>query len=120
MMYMLPVLILMMMMTAAGMGMLLSSMAIQYRDVKFALTFLIMIMNYAAPVVWPASKIPADYRMIYAIYPMGGVIDGFRAILLGGPMPWDLISIGALSSVVIFVLGAMYFRKMEKIFADVA
>ena len=117
----LPLLILLMMATAAGLGMFLSALAVQYRDVRHAMNFMVQILMYAAPVVWPASKLPEAYRIWYGLYPMAGVIEGFRAALLNtGPMPWDLIGMGAISGTLCFVAGALYFRRTERIFADVA
>ena len=117
----LPVLILLMMATAAGAGMFLSSLAIQYRDIRHAMNFLIQILMYAAPVVWPISKLPPQYRLWYGLYPLAGVIEGFRASLLNtGPMPWDLIGMGAITAGLMFVIGALYFRRTERFFADVA
>lgn len=117
----LPLLILLMVTTTAGLGMFLSALAIQYRDIRHAMSFMVQILMYAAPVVWPASKLPDGCRLWYGLYPMAGVIEGFRAVLLDtGPMPWDLIGMGALTASIIFVFGALYFRKTERIFADVA
>lgn len=117
----LPVLLALMMLTSAGSGMFLSSLAIQYRDVRHAMTFVIQILMYAAPVVWPVSKIPADLRLWYGLYPMAGVIEGFRAALLNtGPMPWDLIGMGTITATGAFVIGGFYFRHTERLFADVA
>lgn len=117
----LPLLVLLMLLTAGGMGMLLAALGIQYRDVRFAMGFLTQLLMYAAPVVWPASLIPAQYRMLYGLYPMAGVIEGFRAALLGSaPMPWDLIGPGLVSASLIFVAGMFYFRRTERVFADVA
>jgi lipopolysaccharide transport system permease protein len=117
----LPVLMLVMMLTAAGIGMFLSALAIQYRDVRHAMNFLVQILMYAAPVVWPVSKIPHDLRIWYGLYPMAGIIEGFRAALLNtGPMPWDLIGMGSLTAIVSFLVGGLYFRRTERFFADVA
>jgi len=117
----LPVLIVLMILTASGLGMWLSAMAIQYRDIRFAIQFIVQLLMYAAPVVWPASLIPDKYRLLYGIYPMAGVIEGFRSALIGtNPMPWDLILIGAITALALAVSGALYFRRMERIFADVA
>jgi ABC-type polysaccharide/polyol phosphate export systems, permease component len=117
----LPFLILLMTVTACGMGLWLSAVAVQYRDVKHAVEFASQFLMYAAPVVWPASLIPAKYRLIYGLYPMAGVIEGFRSCLIGAkPMPWDLIAMGTLSAIVMTVSGAYYFKRMERIFADVA
>jgi len=117
-----PMLVFLMVITASGIGMWLSAMAIQYRDIKFAITFLVQIMMYAAPIIWSADRIPTQYRILYGIYPLAGIIEGFRACLIGLPatMPWDMILPGAAVSILIFVTGAMYFRRMEKVFADVA
>ena len=117
----LPVPICLMILSAAGLGIWLSALALQYRDVRHAMTFLVQVLMYAAPVVWPVSKIPEAYRVWYGIYPMGGVIEGFRACLLGTrAMPWDLLAMGAVSSLVVLSIGGLYFRRTERIFADVA
>lgn len=117
----LPLLVLLMMLTAGGMGMLLAALGIQYRDVRFAMGFLTQLLMYAAPVVWPASLIPPAYRPFYGLYPMAGVIEGFRAALLGSvPMPWDLIGPGLVSATLLFAVGMLYFRQMERVFSDVA
>lgn len=121
----LPFLVLLMMLTAAGMGMWLAALAVQYRDVKHALPFVTQVLMYAAPVVWPVSLIGERFgqtaRLLYGLYPMVGVIEGFRSALLGtNLMPWDLIGMGTLSAGVIFVSGLFYFKRMEYLFADVA
>ena len=123
----LPLLVTLVILTASGVGMWLSALAIQYRDIKHAVPFLIQLLMYAAPVVWPTSLIetrfPEHYewiRLVYGVYPMAGVIEGFRAALLGSsPMPWDLIGVGALSAAMIAISGLFYFRRKERIFADV-
>jgi lipopolysaccharide transport system permease protein len=118
---MLPLLILLMMFTATGLGMWLTALAIQYRDINYGLGFFVQLLMYAAPVVYPASLIPQRYRLLYGLNPMAGVIEGFRAALLGTrPMPWDLLAVGSMVALVIAVSGAFYFRRMERIFADVA
>ncbi len=116
-----PYLILLMMLSAAGIGMWLTALAVQYRDVKFGLNFLIQLLMYAAPVVYPASLIPERWQLAYAINPMVGVIEGFRSSLLSTrPMPWDLLAVGTISSIVVAVTGCLYFRSKERLFADVA
>lgn len=117
----LPYLIVVMMATAAGMGMWLTALSIKYRDVQYAMTFSVTLLMYAAPVVYPASAVPQQFLLLYSLFPMAGVIEGFRSALLGTvPMPWDMIAVGSLSALVLFVTGAIYFRSMEKTFADVA
>lgn len=117
----LPILVLIMVLTAAGVGLWLSILAAQFRDIRFAVQFLGQLLMYAAPVVWPASLIPQQYRVVYGFYPMAGVIEGFRsALLASNPMPWDLIIPGILAAAMLFVTGLLYFRRAERILADVA
>jgi lipopolysaccharide transport system permease protein len=121
----LPMLTLIMIMTATGIGMWLSALAIQYRDVRHAINFLSQLMMYAAPVVWPVSllneKFGDNFAFWYGLYPMAGVIEGFRSALIGqNPMPWTLIMMGAITGLTLFISGAFYFKRKEHIFADVA
>jgi homopolymeric O-antigen transport system permease protein len=124
----LPLLVLLLLLTALGMGLWLSALSIQYRDVKHGAQFLSQVLMYAAPVVWPVSLITERFpeqaqvlRLVYGLYPLAGVIEGFRSALLGTqPMPWDLIGVGALSSTCLALSGAYYFRRTERVFADVA
>lgn len=123
--FFLPVLIILMVLTSMGIGMLLSSLSIQYRDVKFAIGFITTFLMYAAPVVFPASlilqKFGYGWYLVYGLYPMAGVIEGFRSSLLGyNPMPWDLIGMGTFSAIILFIAGSYYFKRTERIFADVA
>ncbi len=115
----LPVFVLFMTMIPAGIGMWLSAIAIRYRDVKYAMPFILKMLIYSAPIVYSASSIPDTYRFIYSLNPIVGVIEGFRATLLGLPMPWEFIWPGFLTAIALLIGGAMYFKKMEKIFVDV-
>jgi lipopolysaccharide transport system permease protein len=117
----LPLLIAIMTLTAAGMGMFLTAMAIQYRDIKHAMTFIVQLLMYAAPVVYPTALVPEWLQPYYALNPMVGVIEGFRASLLGTrEMPWQWILTGTVTSLLIFAFGLFQFRKQERVFADVA
>lgn len=117
----LPVLVFLMLLTASGLGMWLSAMAIQYRDVPYGVEFLVQLLMFTAPVIYPVSWLPDSYRLYFGLYPMYGVIEGFRsAILQQTVMPWDLIGIGSISSIIVFLTGAYYFKKKERIFSDVA
>ncbi len=111
--------------TSAGLGLWFSSLSLQYRDFKFALSFMMPVLMYLAPVAFPASlvlnKFGATAYHAYALYPLVGVIEGFRAsFAINKPMPWQLISIGFVSAIFILTSGIFYFRKMEKYFADIA
>jgi homopolymeric O-antigen transport system permease protein len=114
-----PLLVLLMMSVSAGVGMLLAAMAIRYRDIQHVMGFMLRFLMYSAPVVYSASSIPESYRFYYSLNPIVGVIEGFRACLLGFPMPWIYIWPGILSTLLILVGGALYFKRMEQIFVDV-
>ena len=116
----LPLLVLLMMLTASGAGMWLAALAVQYRDINYATGLIVELLMYAAPVVYPASSVPEQYRLIYGLNPMAGVIEGFRSAMLGtNPMPWDLLGVGTVTAILLFIGGMLYFRRMEHTFADV-
>ena len=116
-----PLLVVVMAVTAAGVGCLLAALNIQYRDVKYITPFLIQIWMYGSPIVYPMSLVPESVRPWYMLNPMAGVIEGFRAVLLGtGPVPWTALGIASGMAVFIFVVGVYYFRQTERLFADVA
>ena len=116
----LPLLVLLMMLTAAGLGMWLTALSVQFRDINYGMSFVLQILMYGAPVAYPASLIPDQYRLLYGLNPMVGVIEGFRSALLStNPMPWDLIAVGSVIAISIAISGALYFRRMERTFADV-
>lgn len=115
-----PLLIVLMMLSATGLGMWVAALSIQYRDLKYAMTFFVQLFMYAAPVVYPTSLVPERFQLVYALNPMVGVIEGFRAALLGTrPMPWSFIAAGSVTAVVLAITGSRYFRRMESRFADV-
>jgi lipopolysaccharide transport system permease protein len=110
-----------MVISAGGVSLWLASIAIQYRDVKHALSFIIQILLYSAPVVYPASCVPESYQVIYAINPMVGVIEGLRSGLLGTrEFPWMHVLVGTCSALLLAVSGAFYFSRKQRLFADVA
>ena len=116
-----PVSVLMMLLTAAGMGFWLAALNIQYRDVKYVVPFLLQLWMFASPVVYPLSLVPDRYRLAYSLNPLAGAIAGFRSALLGagGPTGGEFgVSLGV--ACLIFVGGAAYFRRTERVFADVA
>ena len=120
-----PLLILIMFFTSSGIGMWLSALAIQYRDVRYAINFLVQLLFYITPVVWPISLIShkfGDFFLYcFSLYPMIGVIEGFRVSFLGNSeIPWDIILIGFISSFLIFLSGIIFFKSKEKFFSDVA
>ena len=83
------------------------------------MSFLISMLMYSAPIVYSASAIPEEYRLIYSFNPIVGVIEGYRAALLGTEIPWQYIVPGIFTNAVLLVGGAIYFRRMEKVIVDV-
>lgn len=120
-----PLPLLIIIITTAGMGIWLSSLALQYRDFRFAISFILPLLMYLAPVAYPAAKVEAHFGSwglkIYALYPMVGGIEGFRSSFIAQqPFPWNLVAISGTVAIIVLVTGVIYFRKMEKYFADVA
>jgi len=114
-----PVFVLMMMAIPLGIGLWLSSLAIRFRDIRQAMPFFIQMLMYSAPIVYSASSISENYRIIYSLNPIVGVIEGYRACLLGTPMPWLYIWPGMLTAIILLISGALYFKRMERIVVDV-
>jgi len=117
--FLFPLFFVLMIAVPAGIGMWLSALAIRFRDVKFAMPFVVRMLIYTAPIVYSASAIPKNYRIIYSLNPIVGVIEGFRACLLGTPVPWLYIWPGIITAVIILFSGAYYFKRMERVFVDV-
>ena len=115
----LPFFLLMMVCVPIAIGLWLSSLAIRFRDVKFAMPFVIKMLIYSAPILYSASQIPDEYRFWYSLNPIVGVVEGFRACLLGTDIPWLFVLPGFAMLMVILATGAMYFRRMERVVVDV-
>lgn len=115
----LPVFMLLALSTSLGVGLWLSALNVQYRDFQYTVPFLIQIWLFASPVVYPSSLLPYPYSVIYGLNPMAGVIEGFRWALLGTNPPSSMIAVSTMIVLVILISGAFYFKRMEKIFADV-
>lgn len=114
-----PIFVLLMASIAAGVGMWLSAMAIRFRDVRHAMPFAVRMLMYTAPIVYSASSIPEKWRFVYSLNPIVAVIEGFRACLLGTPMQWAYIWPGMITAAIILITGALYFKRMERVFVDV-
>lgn len=115
----LPLFMLLALSTSLGVGLWLSALNVQYRDFQYTVPFLIQIWLFASPVVYPSSLLPYPYSVIYGLNPMAGVIEGFRWALLGTNPPSSMIAVSTMIVLVILISGAFYFKRMEKIFADV-
>lgn len=115
----LPILLAITFMAAVGGGLFLAAINVKYRDVRFVLPFFIQILLFLTPVIYPAS-IAGKYSWILAMNPMMGVIQNARAVLLGTtPVNWLLISISFAACLVLLIIGTIYFKKVERYFADI-
>ncbi|MEP7288292.1 MAG: ABC transporter permease [Chloroflexota bacterium] len=116
----LPLLLLVVLLISIGVSLFLSALNVYYRDFMYALPFVIQVWMYASPLVYSASMIPDRWRVIYALNPMAGVIDGFRWALLGtGEFPLLTMSIAVVMGCLFFIVGAYIFQRVESSFADV-
>lgn len=116
----LPLFLLLALVTSLGVGLWLSAMNVQYRDVKYVVPFLTQFWLFATPVAYPSSLLSGKWRAIYALNPMVGVVEGFRWSLLGAKTnPTSVILVSSIAAIVLLVTGAFYFRRMERTFADV-
>lgn len=115
----LPLLVIFAMMTSLAVGLWLSALNVKYRDFQYTVPFLIQIWMFASPVVYPASMVPEQFRFLYALNPMTGVIEGFRWALLGTNPPTTMIFISLGVVIALLISGVFYFRRMEQYFADI-
>lgn len=116
----LPFFLLLALVTALGVGLWLSALNVQYRDVRYAVPFMVQFWLFASPVTYPSSLVPEAWRPLYGLNPMAGVIEGFRwALLDTGTPPGPMMAVSALVALALLVSGAYYFRRMESTFADV-
>jgi homopolymeric O-antigen transport system permease protein len=115
----LPALTVMAIVTALGVGTFLAAVNVRYRDVKYVVPFLVQLWMFASPVVYTSALIPDQWKAVFALNPMTGVVEGFRWALIGGPTPDALIVVSALASVAVLLLALAYFRRVERTFADV-
>jgi lipopolysaccharide transport system permease protein len=115
----LPFFILFTIITALAVGLWLSALNVQYRDVRYTLTFIVQFWLIASPVAYSATLVPAKWRPFYGLNPMAGVIEGFRWALLGKtPAPGALLWVSVAVVAIVLVGGFYYYRRMEKTFAD--
>jgi lipopolysaccharide transport system permease protein len=115
----LPLFILLAIVTALAVGLWLSSLNVKYRDVRYVIPFLTQLWLFVTPVAYPSSLVPERWRALFGLNPMAGVVEGFRWALLGQAPPGPLLLVSVVVVAVLLVGGLMYFRQMERTFADV-
>jgi lipopolysaccharide transport system permease protein len=115
----LPVLVLLTTLLAIAVGMWMSAMNVKYRDIRYALPFLIQIWMFATPIIYPSSLVPRSWRWVLAINPLTGIIDGYRAALFGSRLDWPVFTFSVIITMTLLFYSAYTFRRMEKTFADI-
>ena len=116
----LPAFLLLALITSLGVGLWLSTLNVQYRDVRYAVPFITQFWLFATPIAYPSTLLSEPWRTLYGLNPMVGVVEGFRwALLDTDTQPGAMIFVSCLMAIVILITGAFYFRRMEKTFADV-
>jgi lipopolysaccharide transport system permease protein len=115
----LPVLLLLAVLTALGVGLWMSALNALYRDVRYVIPFVVQFWMFASPVAYPSSLVPQRWRWLYGLNPMAGVIDGFRWALTGqGVAPGPLMLASAFAVMVVLFGGLLFFQRMEGTVAD--
>ena len=105
---------------ALGIGLWFSALSVRYRDVRYIVPFLVQFWLFATPIAYPSSLLPERWRVVYAINPMTGVVEGFRWALLGAnTAPGPMLAVSTLTALVLLLGGAFYFRSVERTFADI-
>ncbi len=115
----LPVFMLGAVLAAAGAGLILSALNVSFRDVKYAVPFMVQMGLFVTPVIYPAHYVPARWRALMGLNPMAGVVIGFRHALLGSQASWGVMGLSLGVSVFLFGAGLLIFRRMENRFADI-
>jgi lipopolysaccharide transport system permease protein len=116
----LPLFLLLALVTSLGVGLWLSALNVEYRDVRHVVPFITQFWLFATPIAYPSSLLNQPWRTIYGLNPMVGVVEGFRWALLGtNTAPGPIIVVSSMVACLILITGAFYFRRMEKTFADV-
>jgi lipopolysaccharide transport system permease protein len=115
-----PLAVLDMVMVTLGISMLLAALNVRYRDIKHVIPFMIQLGLWVSPVLYPASFLSSRWRVLLALNPLSAVMEGFRACLFPNrQMDWSLMATSVGASLVIFIVGGLYFRKAERTFADI-
>lgn len=115
----LPLFLILALVTAVGVGLWLSALNVLYRDINYILPFLTQFWMFLTPIAYPSSMVPQRFQVLYALNPMTGVVEGFRWALLGsGQAPGNMTLVSSLVAIILLVTGMIYFRRMERQFAD--
>lgn len=115
-----PVLVIPLVLLAFAVGSFLAALNVKYRDIKYAIPFGIQLWMYMTPIIYPSSIFPERFQWLLALNPLTGLIEAFRyALLPTRPLQWDVLGLSLAVTVVAFVVGVVYFKRAEKVFADI-
>lgn len=115
----LPAFVLLALLTSAAVGVWLAAINAIYRDVEYTLPFIVQAWMFLTPIAYPATLVPEQWRWLYGLNPMVGVVEGFRWSLLGASAPGPMLGVSVVTTCVLLAGGLLYFRQMEKTFLDV-
>lgn len=114
-----PIFILLALLLAVAFGTLFSALNVRFRDVKFALPFMLQVWMIASPIFYPVGLLSEKWRLVFALNPLTGILDGFRSSLFGAEFDWTLIGVSFLSLVLLTIMSLFVFKKIEDKFADI-
>ncbi|HET6372973.1 MAG TPA: ABC transporter permease [Candidatus Polarisedimenticolia bacterium] len=115
-----PLLIFLLVLFTLGVSFILAALNVQFRDVKYAIPFFIQLWMFGTPIIYPVSRIPEDWRWLLTLNPMTGIVEAFRyAIVPAGVFPARTLSVSIASSFLVFAVGFYWFRRTERVFADI-
>jgi len=114
----LPFFIVLSFLASFGVGLYLTALNVKYRDFRYIVPFIVQFGLFISPVGWTSDRIPANWRLVYSINPISGIIDGFRWSILGEPIYWPGFMVSTIVIFIFLIVGVGYFRKTEKSFAD--
>lgn len=115
----LPLFVLLALASALAVGLWLSALNVRYRDFRYTVPFITQFWLFATPIAYPSSIVPDQWRLLYGLNPMAGVVEGFRWAMLGGPAPGPMLAVSALTVALMLASGMFYFRRLERTFSDV-
>jgi lipopolysaccharide transport system permease protein len=114
-----PALVVLTALLAVAVGMWTSALNVKYRDIRHALPFAVQLTMFATPIIYPIRLVPAQWRWVFTLNPLAGIIEGYRSAFFGRPFDWQSLAISAAITLALLLYAASYFRRVERTFADV-
>lgn len=114
-----PVLVAIQLLFTAGLGLIGASFNVFYRDSQYIIALILQVWFYASPIIYPVTSVPEQYRTLYFLNPMAGILQAYRSILLEGEFPGSSLMLSTVVAIVIFIIGLWFFKRTESQFADV-